>query len=155
MQPYVDGLRRRGVAAFAIDLPKRPVKAEQAVPAFLAAIPKDGRVAIGGHSYGGRVASLLAAQHRFDRLLLFSYPLHLPGRPDWEVRSHHWPAIACPVLLLSGEADPFARIELLRRAVRRLPDGRLITFPGEGHGLRRALEDALDRAAAFLLGRPQ
>src|SRR5213596_2756142 len=43
--------------------------------------------------------------------------------------------IACPVLLLSGESDPFARLELLRASVRLLPQAELVTFPGVGHGL--------------------
>ena len=59
------GLQARGIDAHAIDLPKR--KAEDAVPAYLAALaalPPMGlgqRLVVGGHSYGGRVASLMAA----------------------------------------------------------------------------------------------
>jgi predicted alpha/beta-hydrolase family hydrolase len=100
------------------------------------------------------VASLAAAAgtRRFAGLVCFSYPLHRPGAPDLEVRSAHWPAIGCPVLLLSGEADPFARIELLRAAVPRLPDARLVTYPRLGHTLRPVLDDVLDRVAAFATG---
>jgi hypothetical protein len=58
------------------------------------------------------------------------------------------------VLLLSGEADPMARIELLRAAVPLLADAELHTYPRLGHTLKPVLEDALDRAAAFLLGLP-
>jgi pimeloyl-ACP methyl ester carboxylesterase len=54
------------------------------------------------------------------------------------------------VLLLSGEADPFARIELLRAAVPLLRQAELVTYPGLGHTLRPVLEDALDRTARFL-----
>jgi pimeloyl-ACP methyl ester carboxylesterase len=54
------------------------------------------------------------------------------------------------VLLLSGEADPFARIDLLREAVTTLPDAELVTYPGLGHGLAPVLDDALDRVARFL-----
>ena len=54
----------------------------------------------------------------YAALVLFSYPLHPPGAPErTEARIAHWPAIRCPVLLLSGESDPFARIDLLRAAV--------------------------------------
>ena len=60
MAPFVDGLVARGVAASAIDLPRR--KAEDAVPAFHLVVPAAVDVAIGGHSYGGRVASLAAAR---------------------------------------------------------------------------------------------
>jgi hypothetical protein len=55
------------------------------------------------------------------------------------------------VLLLSGEADPFARIELLRAAVPLLREAELVTYPRLGHTLKPVLEDALDRAASFLL----
>jgi pimeloyl-ACP methyl ester carboxylesterase len=64
----------------------------------------------------------------------------------------HWASIDCPVLLLSGEADPFARIELLRIAVQALPNAELVTYPRLGHTLRPVLDDALDRVAAFVTG---
>jgi pimeloyl-ACP methyl ester carboxylesterase len=51
---------------------------------------------------------------------------------------------------LSGESDPFARIELLTAAVPLLPNAQLVTYPGIGHGLNRVREDALDRIAAWL-----
>lgn len=107
-------------------------------------------MAVGGQSFGGRVASLLAAQHEVAALILFSYPLHRPGHPE-ELRTSHWPEIDCPVLLLSGESDPFAQIALLRREVARLRHHQLVTYPRAGHGLKgENLEDALDRVAAFV-----
>jgi len=156
MAPHVEGLRRRGIAAEAIDLPLK--KAEAAVVALRAIVPDrpgpDGTlIAVGGQSYGGRVASLAAAEPDTDyaALVFFSYPLHPPGAPDKAAeRTAHWPAIRCPVLLLSGEADPFARIELLRAAVPLLRNAELVTYPGLGHTLRPVLEDALDRTARFL-----
>jgi pimeloyl-ACP methyl ester carboxylesterase len=54
------------------------------------------------------------------------------------------------VLLLSGEADPFARIELLRAAVPRLRQAELVTYPSVGHGLAPVLDDALDRVVRFI-----
>lgn len=151
MAPYVDGLRARGIEATAIDLPVR--KAEDALPAFHLVVPSQPGVVVGGHSYGGRVASLAAAEPDapYAALLLFSYPLHPPGRPErTDARISHWPAIRCPVLLLSGEADPFAQIALLRTAVTRLQNAELVTYPRVGHGLKPVLDDALDRVAAFL-----
>jgi predicted alpha/beta-hydrolase family hydrolase len=151
MAPFVAGLRARGIDAVAIDLPRR--KAEDAVAALHDVVPSAADVAVGGHSYGGRVASLAAAEPGapYPGLVLFSYPLHPPGSPErTDARIAHWPEIRCPVLLLSGESDPFARIELLRRAVGRLRDGELVTYPRLGHTLKPVLEDALDRAAAFL-----
>ena len=151
MKPFVDGLRARGIHATAIDLPKR--KAEEAIPAFHLVVPSASDVAVGGHSYGGRVGSLAAAEPDapYAALVLFSYPLHPPGRPEnTEARIAHWPSIRCPVLLLSGEADPFARIELLRTAVPLLANAELHTYPKLGHTLKPVLNDALDRTAAFL-----
>jgi len=150
MAPFVSGLRRRGLEADAVDLPKR--KAEDAVPAWRAAVPDGPGTVVGGHSYGGRVASLAAAADAgYAGLVLFSYPLHPPGRPErTEARIAHWPSIECPVLLLSGEADPFARIELLRISVGLLPNAELVTYPRLGHTLRPVLDDVLDRVKAFV-----
>jgi len=151
MQPWVDGLRKRGVATEAIDLPRR--KAEDAVPAFQSVVPAQPTTVVGGQSYGGRVASLAAAEPEspYRALVLLSYPLHRPGAPEtWEARTAHWPAIRCPVLLLSGESDPFARLQLLRDAVPLLRDAELVTYPNLGHTLRPVLEDALDRVAGFV-----
>jgi predicted alpha/beta-hydrolase family hydrolase len=151
MAPFVSGLRKRGLDAVAIDLPRR--KAEDALPAFHSVVPSAADVVVGGHSFGGRVASLAAAEPDapYAALVLFSYPLHPPGRPErTDARIAHWPSIRCPVLLLSGESDPFAQIDLLRAAVPLLPDAQLVTYPRLGHGVRPVLEDALDRVAAFL-----
>lgn len=155
MAPHVAGLRARGIDARAVDLPKS--KAERAVPVFAAFLDAEATVAIGGHSFGGRVASLAAAD-ACDAgrpplaLVLLSYPLHAPGRAaDWDARTAHWPRITCPVLLLSGTSDPFARLALQQRAVaERLPSAELVTYPRLGHTLAPVLVDALDRIAAFV-----
>ncbi len=151
MKPFVDGLVARGVDAHAIDLPKR--KAEDAVPAFHLVVPGEPDVAVGGHSYGGRVASLAAAERDspYAALVLFSYPLHPPGSPErTDARIAHWPSIRCPVLLLSGESDPFAKVDLLRAAVPRLAHAELVTYPRLGHTLKPVMGDVLDRVAAFI-----
>jgi predicted alpha/beta-hydrolase family hydrolase len=155
MAPHVEGLHRRGIAATAVQLPKR--RAEAAVEPYLAQIDGGRPLVIGGHSFGGRVASLLLATHpkleggrRIAGLVLFSYPLHRPGAPDLEARSAVFGEIDCPVLFLSGEADPFARIDLLRGAVKRLPDAVLVTYPRLGHGILPVLDDALDHVARFV-----
>lgn len=172
MRPHVDGLRARGIDAHAIDLPKR--KAEDAVPAYVAALaalppmPAGRGLVVGGHSYGGRVASLLVAGGNVPAdvgageaaaaappsivggLVCFSYPLHLPGRPERGLRTEHWPAITVPTLILEGESDPFARIELLRGAMSLLAQGRLVTYPRLGHGLVPVLDQALDALVSWL-----
>lgn len=145
MRPYVTALERRGLNARAIDLPRS--NAERAVPVFIDKVAA-GSIA-GGHSYGGRVASMAALQAHYAALLLLSYPLHRPGHPD-ERRTEHWPKIGCRVLLLSGESDPFARIDLLRSSVRLIPQAKLVTFPGVGHGLLPVIDEAMDQVVAFV-----
>src|SRR5256714_4316283 len=147
MRPYVKALQARKLTASAIDLPRS--KAERAVPVFIEKVPA-GAIA-GGHSYGGRVASMAAVEIHYKALILLSYPLHRPGHPE-DLRTEHWPKIQCPVLLLSGEADPFARVELLRASVRLLPQAELVTFPRVGHGLLPVIDAAMDRVAEFVRG---
>ena len=158
MRGHVLGLKKRGVDAIAIDLPVK--KAEDVIGTYRTIVPDRAGpggppITVGGQSYGGRVSTLAAAQDGTDYagIVCFSYPLHPPGKPDQaQARTSHWPLIRCPVLLLSGEADPFARIELLRAAVPLLRDAELHTYPRLGHSLKPVLDDALDRAAAFLVG---
>ena len=149
LAPQIAALRRRGIAATAVQLPKG--RAEAAMPVYLAAAPPGIDTALGGHSFGGRVGSLIAAEHRYGALVLLSYPLHPPGRAErWDERTAHWPRIDCPVLLLSGDRDPFAKVALMGDAVRRLPQAELIVYPGVGHGIAPVFDEAFDRIAAFL-----
>ncbi|HJP71404.1 MAG TPA: alpha/beta family hydrolase [Candidatus Limnocylindria bacterium] len=150
LAPHAAGLERLGYRVERIALPTG--KAERAVPAFAAAAGAEAALAvIGGQSYGGRVASLLAAEQAPAALVCFAYPLHAPGRHDaWVERTSHWPRIACPVLLVSGESDPFARIDLLREAMKQLPNGRLVTYPGVGHGVKPVLAAALGEVDDFI-----
>ena len=145
MRPYVKALEKRQLKASAIDLPVG--KAERAVPVFIQKVPA-GSIA-GGHSFGGRGASMVATEVDYAALVLLCYPLHRPGHPE-DLRTEHWSKITCPVLFLSGESDPFARVELLRASVRRLPRAELVTFPGVGHGLLPVIDAAMDRVAAFV-----
>ena len=80
-----------------------------------------GRVVLGGHSYGGRQASMLAAEDPTvaDVLLLFSYPLHPPRDPH-NIRTEHLPGIRTPALFVHGSKDPFGSMEEMQAAVRLL-----------------------------------
>jgi predicted alpha/beta-hydrolase family hydrolase len=148
MKPYVVGFTRRGINAVAVDLPKG--KAERAVPIFIKTSGSGREVVGGGQSFGGRVASMAAIEANFGGLVLFSYPLHRPGHTD-ELRTEHLPSIRCPTLFMSGDRDPFARIDLLKEAVKLVPNARLEIFEGQGHGLLAVLDHALDVAAEFIL----
>lgn len=150
MAPFVRGLRKRGLTADAVDLPKR--NAEDAVPAWRATVPDGPGTVAGGQSYGGRVSTLAAAAGAdYAGLVLFCFPVHPPGGFERAAaRVAHFPLITCPVLLLSGESDPFARLDLLRAAVAQLPRAELITYPRLGHTMQPVLEDVLDRVAVFV-----
>jgi uncharacterized protein len=96
-----------------------------------------GRVLLGGASYGGRQATLLAAEHPgvVDGLLLLAYPLHAPGRPD-APRAGHFPKIRTPVLFVHGTRDPFATIAELEAARTTLGGvSALIAVEDAGHDL--------------------
>ena len=157
--PTLRALTERGLDGQPVALPRG--SAERALPAYraalAAAISNGAGTVIGGQSFGGRVASLLAVEPEvrddIAGLVLLSYPLHAPGRePAWDERTAHWPAIRCPVLLLSGEADPFARIARLRAAVTARLGSRaqLHTYPGIGHSLRQVHNDVVERISAFV-----
>ena len=95
------------------------------------------RVFLGGHSYGGRQASMLCAEQPelVEGLLLCSYPLHPPGKPD-RLRIQHLPDLRLPTLFVHGTRDPFGTIEELD-AARKLIPGKtaLLRVEGAGHDL--------------------
>ena len=113
-----------------------------------------GRVFLGGHSYGGRQASMLAASEPslVEGLLLLSYPLHPPKRPD-QLRTAHFPDLRTPALFVSGTRDGFGTVEELMSAISLIPARtRLFTVEGVGHELlrKRGGEDLLhDIAKSF------
>jgi predicted alpha/beta-hydrolase family hydrolase len=92
------------------------------------------RLFLGGHSYGGRQASMLCAEEPklVDGLLLTSYPLHPPGKPE-QLRTQHLPQIQVPALFVQGARDPFGSIEELTRALNLIP-GRTALLPVESAG---------------------
>ncbi|MGD0498523.1 MAG: alpha/beta family hydrolase [Bryobacteraceae bacterium] len=77
-----------------------------------------GRVFAGGHSYGGRQTAMLAAEKPdlFAGLLLLSYPLHPPAKPE-QKRTAFFPSLRTPALFVHGAADPFASLEEVREAL--------------------------------------
>jgi uncharacterized protein len=105
----------------------------------VAAIRKQvtGKVFLGGHSYGGRQSTILcsAEPELAAGLLLLSYPLHPPRKPD-QLRVEHLPNLRTPSLFVSGTRDPFGSPEELERALLLIPaKHHLIKVEGAGHDL--------------------
>jgi predicted alpha/beta-hydrolase family hydrolase len=96
-----------------------------------------GDVFLGGHSYGGRQASMLAAEDRSiaSALLLLSYPLHPPRKPE-QLRTAHFPSLRTPALFVHGTRDPFGTIGEMEQAIRLIPGAAgLLPVEGAGHDL--------------------
>jgi uncharacterized protein len=110
-----------------------------------------GRVFLGGHSYGGRQASMLAAQEPglVDGLLLLSYPLHPPQRPG-ELRTAHFPSLQTPALFVQGSKDGFGTLDEMAAAILLIPaPTALLPVTGAGHELlTRKNRDELPSAVA-------
>ncbi len=101
----------------------------------------DGRVFLGGHSYGGRQASMLAAAEPglVDGLLLLSYPLHPPRRAA-EVRTAHFPNLHTPALFVQGSRDGFASPGEITDALKIIPARtQLLSIEAAGHELMTKL----------------
>ena len=97
-----------------------------------------GEVYLGGHSYGGRQASVLSASAPglMERLLLLSYPLHPPKQPE-QMRTTHFPSLQTPALFVSGERDGFGSKMEMEEALLLIPARtELMMIPGAGHELR-------------------
>jgi predicted alpha/beta-hydrolase family hydrolase len=97
------------------------------------------KVVFAGHSYGGRQASMLAAEKPSlaAALLLLSYPLHPPGKPA-QLRTAHFPQLQTPTLFVHGENDPFGTMEEMRREIVTIPaSADLVLVPKTGHDLNR------------------
>lgn len=100
-------------------------------------IQVDGHVFLGGHSYGGRMSSMAAAQDRSvtDGLLLLSYPLHPPRKPE-QLRTAHFPELNTPALFVHGTRDPFGSVGEMESALQLIPAvTKLIGIEGAGHEL--------------------
>jgi predicted alpha/beta-hydrolase family hydrolase len=121
-----------------------------AVAAMRALRPR--RVVLGGQSYGGRQATMLAADTPgiVEALLLFSYPLHPPGKPE-RLRTEHLPRLRLPCVFVQGSADPFGSLAEMRDAIALIPaTTELIPVVGAGHDLKRGKFDLQPVLAATL-----
>ena len=96
-----------------------------------------GRIFLGGHSYGGRQSTMLCASEPdlVSGLLLLSYPLHPPRKPE-QLRVQHLPDLRTPSLFVHGTRDPFGSVEEITEALRLIPaKTELMIVEGAGHDL--------------------
>ena len=100
---------------------------------------------LGGHSYGGRQASMLCAELAEKAagtapaepagLLLLSYPLHPPRKPE-QLRTQHFFHLHTPALFVEGTRDPFGSIAEIEQSLKLIPaKTKLLTVEGAGHDL--------------------
>jgi uncharacterized protein len=96
-----------------------------------------GRMFLGGHSYGGRQATMLCADQPglVEGLLLLSYPLHPPRKTD-QLRIQHLPKLQTPALFVQGTRDPFGTRQEIESALSLIPaKTQLLLVEGVGHDL--------------------
>jgi predicted alpha/beta-hydrolase family hydrolase len=101
-----------------------------------------GRIFLGGHSYGGRQSTILCTaepalvkSELASGLLLLSYPLHPPRKPE-QLRLQHLPSLLAPSLFVHGTRDPFGSIEEMTKALQLIPaKTELMKVEGAGHDL--------------------
>lgn len=153
-------LAAEGVAVERIDLPSsRPgpkvydaIRRAAAELAERAGVAPD-RVVLGGRSFGGRMCSVVVADGLPTAgLVLISYPLHPPGRPDHR-RTEHLPRVTVPCLFVSGTGDPFAApAELEEAAAGVAGPVTHVWVAGGGHGLRGRDREVADVVRDWVLG---
>lgn len=113
------------------------------------------RLVLGGRSMGGRMCSMAVAEGLpAAGLVLLSYPLHPPGKPE-SLRVEHLPAIAVPVLVVSGTNDPFGRPdELVGHLDTIAGPVTYVWVEGAGHEWRGRDRQIAEVVASWLKGRP-
>ena len=111
-----------------------------------------GRIAIGGRSFGGRMCSLAAAEGlEVAALVLVSYPLHPPGRPE-RLRTEHFGRLGLPCLFVSGRRDAFATPDELERETAAIPGPVTLHFVDGDHSLRKSEAEVAGIAASWVAG---
>ncbi len=108
------------------------------------------RVAVGGRSMGGRMCSMAVAEGLdVAALVLVSYPLHPPGRPD-KLRTAHFPDLHLPCLFVSGRRDAFGAPDELRLEAEAIPGPVTLDFVDGDHSLRKRNPEVADIVASWL-----
>jgi hypothetical protein len=108
------------------------------------------RVAVGGRSMGGRMCSMAVAEGlEVAALVLVSYPLHPPGRPE-RLRAAHFPDLHLPCLFVSGRRDAFGAPDELRHETEAIPGPVTLDFVDGDHSLRQRNPEVADIVASWL-----
>ena len=108
------------------------------------------RVAVGGRSMGGRMCSMAVAEGlEVAALVLVSYPLHPPGRPD-RLRTTHFPDLHLPCLFVSGRRDAFGAPAELQHEAEAIPGPVTLEFVDGDHSLRKRNPEVADIVASWL-----
>lgn len=148
--PYTDAGRKA---------PDRPPVLLEAVRTGAAALAKKAKATpvdlfLGGRSMGGRICSMAVADGLPARgLVLVSYPLHPPGKPD-KLRTDHFPQLGVPCLFVSGTRDTFGTPAELEAATMAIPgDVTHVWIEGGDHGLRRKDTAVAEAVAAWIADR--
>lgn len=110
------------------------------------------QLVVGGRSYGGRMCSLAVAEGLpAAGLVLLSYPLHPPGKPQ-QLRTDHFPSLQLPCLFVSGDKDPFGSPEEFADALAAIPGPVTQVWVPGGHDPRNQ-DDAIVGAVRTWLSR--
>ena len=167
LRAVTDGFVERGVVVLRFDLPFRQRRASGPPHPSTAAEDRDGIAAAvvvmrelvsapvwaGGHSYGGRQASMLASERPglVDALLLLSYPLHPPAKPE-KLRTEHLSGLRTPTVVVHGSKDPFATTGEMRSALELIPaPTTLVELEGARHDLAPDRFPVVERAVTAML----
>lgn len=111
-----------------------------------------GSLLLGGRSFGGRMCSMAVAEGLpAAGLVLLSYPLHPPGKPD-KLRVAHFGGLDVPVLFVSGTTDPFATPEELAEHVAAIPGPVTVVHLPGAHDLRGRDADVAQAVADWVAG---
>jgi predicted alpha/beta-hydrolase family hydrolase len=127
--------------------PDRPAKllaciVEEAAALVAAAHVAPRRLVLGGRSMGGRMCSMAVADGLpAAGLVLLSYPLHPPGKPD-SLRVDHFPTLDLPCLFVSGTKDPFGAPDELEEHTAAIPGPVThVWVEGAGHEVKDLKSD--------------
>jgi predicted alpha/beta-hydrolase family hydrolase len=136
--------------------PDRPPVLIQAVRDGAATLADVDDLYLGGRSMGGRICSMAVAEGGIANargLVLISYPLHPPGKPE-NLRTAHFPDLHVPCLFVSGTKDTFGRPDELEEATQAIPgEVTHVWIEGGDHGLRRKDAAVVEAVTDWLAAR--